>query len=81
MQALYKNVMKEHMYLEIVMPDSADHSRQFLHDLSDHAILKASNAPTKLRVVYNASMKTSTGISLNDPAKLGRIFSRTYSTF
>ncbi|XP_058979466.1 uncharacterized protein LOC101899042 [Musca domestica] len=36
-----------------------------------HAVLKETSSTTKLRVVFNASMKTSTGLSLNDTLMVG----------
>ena len=38
-----------------------------------HCVLKDTSSTTKLRVVFNASAKSSTGISLNDALKVGPI--------
>ena len=38
-----------------------------------HAILKETSTSTKLRVVFNASMKTSTGLSLNECMMVGPV--------
>ncbi|XP_066593186.1 uncharacterized protein [Prorops nasuta] len=39
--------------------------------LPHHAVLKTENQKTKIRVVFNASSKTSTGVSLNDTLFIG----------
>ncbi|XP_055715183.1 uncharacterized protein LOC129809402 [Phlebotomus papatasi] len=62
---LYTSVMDDYIqrkWLETVPPDAVqDYSYYTAH----HGVLKDS-ATTQLRVVYNASGKTSTGLSLND---------------
>lgn len=40
--------------------------RQNVFNLPMHGVVKQSNATTKLRVMFDASAKTSTGYSLND---------------
>ena len=45
--------------------------------LPHHHVIKESSLTTKLRVVYNASSKTSTGISLNDCLKIGPVVQNT----
>ena len=41
--------------------------------LPHHPVFKEDSTTTKLRIVYNASAKTSTGISLNDCQKVGAV--------
>ncbi|XP_055701634.1 uncharacterized protein LOC129800889 [Phlebotomus papatasi] len=43
------------------------------HYLPHHGVVKESSISTKLRVVYNASSKSSSGLSLNDTLKVGPI--------
>lgn len=41
--------------------------------LPHHSVIKESSTTTKLRVVFNASSKTNTGISLNDALMIGPV--------
>ncbi|XP_073820604.1 uncharacterized protein [Musca autumnalis] len=44
---------------------------EYCYYMPHHAVLKDTSSTTKLRVVFNASMKTSTGLSLNDTLMVG----------
>ncbi|XP_033213856.1 uncharacterized protein LOC117170918 [Belonocnema kinseyi] len=68
---LHKNFMKEGMELGHLFPVSDDHPNKFLNYLPHHGVLKASSSSKKLRMVYDASSKTSSGISLNDILQVG----------
>lgn len=41
--------------------------------LSHHSVIRESSTTTRLRVVFNASAKTASGVSLNDTLMVGRI--------
>ena len=66
---LYINFMKEyenlgHMHLVPNEEEKPENEKSFY--LPHHAVLKEASNTTKLRVVFNGSAKTSTGVSLND---------------
>lgn len=61
----YRNFMDEYIALgHMEVADTINKSGYYLLPL--HAVLKSSSTTTKLRVVFDGSAKTSTGISLND---------------
>lgn len=51
--------------------ESDDSSSRATYYLPHHAVLRPSSSTTKLRVVFDASCKTDSGISLNDALKVG----------
>ncbi|XP_061388095.1 uncharacterized protein LOC133323155 [Musca vetustissima] len=55
-------ISMEHMELVPMTYEPTEYCNYMPH----HAVLKDTSSTTKLRVVFNASMKTSTGLSLND---------------
>ncbi|GFV49633.1 DUF1758 domain-containing protein [Trichonephila clavipes] len=71
---LYRNFMKEyldikHMCVEPV-PDSEINNIKSLY-LPHHGVVRDTSCTTKLRVVFDASSKTSSGLSLNDVLMVG----------
>ncbi|XP_055714232.1 uncharacterized protein LOC129808477 [Phlebotomus papatasi] len=69
---LYTSVMDDYIqrkWLETVPPDAV---QDYSYYMAQHGVLKDS-ATTQLRVVYNASEKTSTGLSLNDTLMVGPV--------
>ncbi|XP_044745295.1 uncharacterized protein LOC123307142 [Coccinella septempunctata] len=62
---LYHQFLDEYELLQHMQPVSSEkvNSRYFL---PHHGVLKTDSSTTKLRVVFNGSSPTSTGISLND---------------
>lgn len=51
--------------------DSTSAAQQTVYYLPHHGVIRESSVTTKLRVVFNASSKTSTGLSLNDIVHTG----------
>ncbi|XP_066585468.1 uncharacterized protein [Prorops nasuta] len=65
----YAQFLQEYQLLGHMSPVSMSSDfRVFLHH---HAVFKTENQKTKIRVVFNASSKTSTGVSLNDTLFIG----------
>ncbi|XP_015121005.1 uncharacterized protein LOC107043857 [Diachasma alloeum] len=69
----YKTVIQEYIDLghmtEINTSKLANHGYYLLH----HAVFKEGSLTTKLRVVFDGSAKTNTGVSLNDTLHVGPI--------
>ena len=72
----YKAFIKEFEdmgHLEEVPPDELDNGCENHYYLPHHAVFKESSATTKLRVVFDGSAKTSSGVSLNDILMIGPV--------
>lgn len=69
----YNNFMREYLnlgHMEIVPKNEITLNRPTYY-LPHHAIIKESSITTKLRVVFDGSAKSTTGISLNDVLMVG----------
>lgn len=66
----YSDFMKEYELLGH-MSENTTHCHSDSYFIPHHSIIKESSLTTKLRVVFNASSKTSTGKSLNDVLMVG----------
>ncbi|CAG7722444.1 unnamed protein product, partial [Allacma fusca] len=56
-------------YMERVPPEEIECARTYF--IPHHAVMKAASTTTQLRVVFDASFKSSTGVSLNDIQHVG----------
>jgi hypothetical protein len=71
----YTTFMNEYLHLEHMMlvspyvPEDNSHANQYF--LPHHAVIKESSCTTRVRVVFDGSAKTTTGISLNDMLMVG----------
>ncbi|XP_033339833.2 uncharacterized protein LOC117228236 [Megalopta genalis] len=66
----YSDFIREYLALRHMSLIANDTNREGLY-LPHHAVLKATSTTTKLRVVFDASAKTKSGISLNDILLVG----------
>ncbi|XP_043271223.1 uncharacterized protein [Venturia canescens] len=69
----YTQFMREYTdlgHMSLVSDTTEDEMRKPLY-LPHHGVIKESSTSTKLRVVFDASNKTSTGLSLNDVLHVG----------
>lgn len=65
----YKQFMREYQELGHMRP--ANKSETPKYHLPHHGVIKEDSTTTKLRVVFNASAQTSSGLSLNDVMECG----------
>ncbi|XP_061722994.1 uncharacterized protein LOC133529314 [Cydia pomonella] len=66
---MYREFMKEYSDLQHMKPSKSSSAQDCY--LPHHGVLRAKASTTKLRVVYNASQKTSSGYSLNSLQEKG----------
>lgn len=69
----YQNFMHEFINLQHMVPVDLNSLPKLHYFMPHHAVMKPSSSTTKLRVVFNASAATSTGISLNELLASGPI--------
>ncbi|XP_054276573.1 uncharacterized protein LOC128995581 [Macrosteles quadrilineatus] len=71
LQKQYKSFMHEYEELGHMEKVTANETDKPVYYLSHHPVIKEASSTTKLRVVFDASAKTTTGISLNDSLMVG----------
>lgn len=70
MKSSYTEFIKEY---ELLNHLSETRKPAFAYYLPHHPVIREKNETTKLRVVFNASEKTSSGFSLNDIQMVGPV--------
>ncbi|XP_055714436.1 uncharacterized protein LOC129808690 [Phlebotomus papatasi] len=65
----YGNIFKEYLTLGIIERVPLTQLENPSYYLPHHCVIRESSASTKIRIVFNASSKTKSGISLNDCIK------------
>ena len=73
-------IMREYLELghaEIIPAANLEKSSESTFYLSMQAVYKASSSMTKIRAVFNASARSSTGLSLNDTLLVGPTYTPT----
>lgn len=71
LQARYVEFMHEYKELGHMTEVTNETGNEVINYLPHHAVIKEDNATTKLRVVFNGSSPTSSGVSLNDILRVG----------
>ncbi|XP_062714400.1 uncharacterized protein LOC134291107 [Aedes albopictus] len=74
LKAMYAEFIREYLelgHMKQVEQDAGEEVRRYF--LPHHAVLKPDSTTTKLRVVFDASCQTSTGVSLNDALMVGPV--------
>ena len=71
LESTYKQFVQEYMQLGhmVIVPEANKETSKYF--MPHQPVVKESSTTTKLRVVFDASCKTSTGYSLNDTMKVG----------
>ncbi|XP_063900182.1 uncharacterized protein LOC135119722 [Zophobas morio] len=73
LKADYTNFLDEYLalgHMKLVTGESDFHTKQ-LYFFPHHAVIKSSSTTTRVRVVFDGSCKTSTGVSLNNILMVG----------
>ncbi|XP_062708860.1 uncharacterized protein LOC134288330 [Aedes albopictus] len=73
LKAMYAEFIREYLELGHMKEVEGDAEEVRRYFLPHHAVLKPDSTTTKLRVVFDASCQTSTGVSLNDALMVGPV--------
>ncbi|XP_058839416.1 uncharacterized protein LOC131694916 [Topomyia yanbarensis] len=74
LKAMYKEFIHEYILMGHMKEVNADQScTDPVYYMPHHAVLRPDSTTTKLRVVFDASCRTSTGVSLNDALMVGPV--------
>ena len=65
-RCLIKDAETKELYQEFLNEYNENHDPNKVQYLPHHCILRPSSTTTKLRIVFDASAKTTSGFSLND---------------
>lgn len=68
----YHNFLEEYLIMGHMSQVPENQLYKVKNYLPHHAVIKESSSTTKLRVVFDASCKTKSGIALNDGVMAGR---------
>ncbi|XP_058064652.1 uncharacterized protein LOC131214287, partial [Anopheles bellator] len=69
----YRTFMREYVDLGHMMPITPNDADRVIYVIPHSCVIKPESSSTKLRVVFDASAKSSTGVSLNDLQVVGPV--------
>ncbi|XP_053699358.1 uncharacterized protein LOC128746331 [Sabethes cyaneus] len=73
LKAMYKEFIHEYQLMGHMKEARDDPYHEPIYYMPHHAVLKPDSTTTKLRVVFDGSCRTSTGVSLNDALMVGPV--------
>ncbi|XP_058448639.1 uncharacterized protein LOC131428610 [Malaya genurostris] len=73
LKALYREFIHEYLLMGHMKEISDESCDESVYYMPHHAVLKPDSTTTKLRVVFDGSCRTTTGISLNDALMVGPV--------